>query len=188
MARCSRQEGSQIRRTLLTAVLGVAAALAMATTASADIGDIRNLSVDDPVTGTAELAEVSGEIRCTTTIEYGLIVAVAQPESEEDSSFLFDEEGEPLGPEQDIQGVGAFGPNAGNEANSPCTTNLKSYEVVVERNRDSGTFQDSDDCECGIDVIVAAGTSAENGDRGPGPFIGDFGLTAIQADFNRTDP
>jgi hypothetical protein len=38
-------------------------------------------------------------------------------------------------------------------------------------------------------IEVAAGTSAENGDRGPGPFIGDFEYDFdCGVDFERTDP
>jgi hypothetical protein len=179
-----------MRRILLSAVVGVASVLATATTASADVGDIRNLSVTDPLQGTAELAEVSGSIRCTTTIQYGLVVGVAQPTTEGAFDFI-PETGEPEVEEPEVQGVGAFGPNAGNEANSPCSTTLQDWEVVVERNRDSGTYRDTDDTGDGVDLIVFAGTSAENGDRGPGPFIGDLGVTEVEEDageFERTDP
>ena len=174
-----------MRRILFAASLAAACVLGTTGTASADIGDIRTfgISEDDPE-GTAETAEIEGVIRCTTTIEYGLIIKVSQsgPEAATDPA--------PNPPSDtndgDIEGVGAFGPNAGNEANSPCSTNLQSWQLVVERNRDSGTFQDR--TATGTGVFALAGTSAENGDRGPGPFIGDSEYDIANRGFQRTDP
>ena len=83
----------------------------------------------------------------------------------------------------DSEAVGAFGPNQGNEANSPCSTSIQDWEVVLQRNRDSATFDTG-----GMGVIVTAGTSAEGGSRGPGPFIGDFGFTYYDVTFTRSDP
>jgi hypothetical protein len=53
----------------------VAAVLALAGTASADIGDFDVFG--DPQ-GTATAAEITGQITCTTTIGYGLVLHVAQ--------------------------------------------------------------------------------------------------------------
>jgi hypothetical protein len=171
-----------MKRIMATAALSAVGVLALAGTASADIGDIDRLSLDQQLSGTAETVEVSGTIRCTTTIEYGLVAVVAQDPAEGDVFGSDPETGEPGG-DADVEGVGAFGPNQGNEANSPCTTNIQDYEVTVQRNRDSGTFQTGD-----MAAAVVAGTSAENGDRGPGPFIGDILSTADTIDFQRSDP
>jgi hypothetical protein len=173
-----------MRGITITAALAVAAVLGLAGTASADIGDIDYLDVEgfettgsEPVQGTAEVAQVEGRIRCTTSIPYGLIVKVTQPA---DEFFIFGEDND----DRDIEGVGAYGPNQGNEANSPCSTSLQPYEVAVQRNRDSGTYRDGFE----IGVTVVAGTSAENGDRGPGPFIGDMETTLAELPYERTDP
>jgi hypothetical protein len=56
----------------------VAAVLALAGTASADIGDIDDFDVFGDPQGTATAAEITGQITCTTTIEYGLVLHVAQ--------------------------------------------------------------------------------------------------------------
>ncbi len=178
-----------MKRIMATAALSAVGVLALAGTASADVGDIETLSIDDPITGTAETVEVSGSISCTTSIEYGLVVGVGaehqrvrdvhrrehvQVERRHRRAEL---------PEADAQGVGAFGPNQGNEDNSPCSSSTQDYEVTVQRNRDSATFQDGQ-----IYAYVVAGTSAENGTRGPGPFIGDLMWTDGGRGFNRTDP
>jgi hypothetical protein len=178
-----------MRRITITAALAAAAVLALAGTASADIGDIDFLDVErnsegdgneTAIQGTAETAEVEGRIRCTTTIDYGLIVKVSQPEGGEEEV-----EGDATGNDGEAEGVGAFGPNQGNEGNSPCSSSLQPYEVVIQRNRDSGTFDDNTQ---DTGVLVMAGTSAENGDRGPGPFVGDLEETDEDLDFERTDP
>jgi hypothetical protein len=175
---------------MTTAALSAVGVLALAGTASADVGDIETLSIDDPITGTAETVEVSGSISCTTSIEYGLVVGVAQNTngagvSPGANTFKSnDATGAPnLAAEPDAQGVGAFGPNQGNEDNSPCSSSTQDYEVTVQRNRDSETFQSGQ-----IYAYVLAGTSADNGTRGPGPFIGDLMWTDGGRGFNRTDP
>ncbi len=73
--------------------------------------------------GTAEVAQVSGTIVCTTTIEYGLVVKVAQDPAERPRPD--DESNRTL----TVEGVGAYGPNQGNEANSPCSTSEQDWEV-----------------------------------------------------------
>ncbi len=95
-------------------------------------------------------------------------------------TFQADEETGLPEDEASAEGVGAYGPNAGNEDNSPCSQSLQSYDVTVQQNRDSGDFIDGE-----IGVAVIAGSSAENGDRGPGPFIGDLLVVADDPDFER---
>ena len=177
-----------MRRILLAALLAVAGALGTAATASADIGDITEFGIaNSDINGTAETAEVEGVIRCTTTIEYGLVLKVSQngPDGATDPA--------PNPPsdtnDSDAEGVGAFGPNAnpGNNPNSPCNTNLKSWDLVVERDRDSDTFANTNG-NSSMGIFALAGTSAENGDRGPGPFIGDSEYDIASRDFQRTDP
>ncbi len=86
-------------------------------------------------------------------------------------------------PEGENEAVGAFGPGQGNGANSPCSTSIQDWEVVLQRNRDSGTFDTG-----AMGIILTAGTSAEGGSRGPGPFIGDFGFSYHNVTFTRSDP
>ncbi len=171
-----------MRRSLLAATLGATAAIITAAPAAADIGDIRDLSIDPQLGGTAEAVALSGQIRCTTQIDYGLIAKVVQP-----PDTLFDNVPTDNAP---IEGVGAYGPIQGNEANTPCSTSLQGYEVVVQRNRDSGSFSDTGahGGPQNMGALVGAGTSAESGGRGPGPIIGDFEGIARAVDFERVDP
>jgi hypothetical protein len=174
-----------MKRIMVTAALSAVGALALAGAASADIGDIDDIDVDGAATGTAGTAEISGTISCTTTIEYGLILKVTQlpPDVDEDQTRGFEN--------SDVEGVGAFGPASGNSPNSPCSTNIQSWELVVQRNRNSAGYSDSGAAAPpdNMGVVVIAGTSAEDGTRGPGPFIGDFEYETDEGvDFERTDP
>lgn len=55
--------------------------------------------------------------------------------------------------------------------------------MVVQQNRDSGDFQND---EANTTVTVIAASSAEDGDRGPGPFIGDMaGFSGSDFGFER---
>jgi hypothetical protein len=176
-----------VRRTLLVGTLAVVGVLALAGTASADIGDIDTFTIDDDPQGTATDAEVSGTISCTTSIEYGLVGKVSQEEFGTDPAQT---EGSPSNGSgattnnQDVEGVGAFGPNQGNEANSPCSTSVQGWEIVIQNNRDSGPYEDNE----WTGQLVFAGTSAVNGTRGPGPFIGDLEYGWRDAQYERTDP
>ena len=166
-----------MKRIMATAALSAVGVLALAGTASADIGDIDEFVSDGDPSGTATAAQISGSIVCTTTIEYGLVVKVAQ--NEPDGAFA-----QGGGNDSDTEGVGAFGPSQGNEANSPCSTSNQNWEVVVQNNRDSDPYQD----DTLMGIFSLAGTSAENGDRGPGPFIGDSAYRTDTARYERTDP
>ncbi len=169
-----------MKRLLLAAALGVVGLFAAAGTASADVGDITHLQTDSDLTGSASEVEVTGDIRCQATIDYGLVVKVTQNPPDTNSIDGDDD------PDSSSEGVGAFGPNQGNENNTPCSQSLQSFDVVVEQNRDSGDFFDWPGSSSGpLGVIVVAGTSAENGDRGPGPFIGDMEYSTTLADFER---
>ncbi len=167
-----------MRRITLAAMLAVGGLLATSSVASADIGDIDEFSLDQELTGTASTVDVSGQIRCTTEIDYGLIVGVAQDPPSPEVFFSDPESGEHLN--ASVEGVGAYGPNQGNEDNTPCSQSLQSWDVTVQQNRDSGDFEDGS-----MGVVASAGTSAENGDRGPGPFIGDLVHTADNVQFER---
>jgi hypothetical protein len=171
-----------MRRITITAALAAAAVLALAGTASADVGDIDRLSIDEEFTGTAETVEASGDIRCTSSIEYGLVAGVEQPNNSGFFFFYNADTGQPVGDAQN-EAVGAFGPNQGNQDNSPCSTNIQDWDLVLQRNRDSGTFDTG-----AMGVFLTAGTSAEGGSRGPGPFIGDLGFTFDDVNFTRSDP
>jgi hypothetical protein len=167
-----------MRRITITAALAAAAVLALAGTASADIGDIDDFDeADDSASGTATAAQISGTIRCTTNVAYGLVLHVAQNSESGATTEVADNDAE-------VEGVGAFGPNAGNEANSPCTTSLQDWEVVVQVNRDSDPYQNNRT----MGIFAVAGTSAENGDRSPGPFIGDAAHFGDGDNYERTDP
>ena len=166
-----------MRRITITAAIAAAGVLALAGTASADIGDIDDFDVFDAPQGTATAAEITGQITCTTGIEYGLVLHVAQNPDDAAYDDVADNDG-------DTEGVGAFGPNQGNEANSPCSTSSQEWQVVVQVNRDSDPYQDN----VSMGMSAFAGTSAENGDRGPGPFIGDLAQETNDGTYERTDP
>ncbi len=177
-----------MRRTLFVGTLAAVGVLALAGTASADIGDIDTFTINDDPEGTATAAEVSGTISCTTTIEYGLVGKVSQGEDGTDPA---QENGSPSDGsgasdnDEDVEGVGAFGPNSdpGNNPNSPCSTSNQSWEIVIQNNRDSGPYENGD-----MGQLVFAGTSANDGDRGPGPFIGDLEYGWNDGTYDRTDP
>lgn len=139
------------------------ATLAFAPTASADKNDIGFLDIDSPLTGTSESVTVEGVIGCETSIDFGLIVTAQQRDGIE--TFRPGVQIESA----TAEAVGAFGP-----AFPPLNTNrcpsfdLGPFDVVVEHGRDSGPFRDGL-----VDVQITAGTSAENGARGPGPIVGD---------------
>jgi hypothetical protein len=181
-----------MRRILLGTVLAVGGLLATSAVASADIGDIDNFEIDANrgtsgnvvAAGTADFAQVAGEITCTTTIEYGLVVKVAQ----NPPTAATDESGEGGNTDAEVEGVGAYGPNQGNEANSPCSSSTQDWEVIVQRNRDSGTYQQTTSASTFMGVFALAGTSAEDGGRGPGPFIGDSEYDTETGAFGRVDP
>jgi hypothetical protein len=169
-----------MRRITITAALAAAAVLALAGTASADVGDIDDFEVHgDESQGTATAAEISGDITCTTTIEYGIVLHVAQ----DDASDAWSQDADN---DADVEGVGAFGPNSdpGNNPNSPCSTSNQDWELVVQVNRDSDPYQNNRT----MGIFAVAGTSAENGDRGPGPFIGDAAHFGDGDNYERTDP
>ncbi len=187
-----------MRRTTLGALLALGGLLAATGTAGADIGDVRFLSIDDDLLGDASSVEVTGQIRCQAAIDYGLIAAVGQDYEENGTTvgvpapdtFLAGGAGGgvagdgPAGPDASAEGVGAFGPSfappAGISDDSPCSQSLSSYDIVVQQNRNSGDFIDGS-----LVVVLSAGTSAENGGRGPGPFIGDYLLAADTPNFER---
>jgi hypothetical protein len=171
---------SEMRRITITAALAAAAVLALAGTASADVGDIDDFEVHgDESQGTATAAEISGDITCTTTIEYGIVLHVAQDDASDAWSQDADNDAE-------VEGVGAFGPNSdpGNNPNSPCSTSNQDWELVVQVNRDSDPYQDG----TLMGVQALAGTSANDGERGPGPFVGDLAYEEEQGSYDRTDP
>ena len=130
-----------MRRISLIAALAAVGVLALAGTASADIGDIDTFTINDDPEGTATTAEVSGTISCTTTIEYGLVGKVAQDE-DDDPAVPDGGDGRATNNDEPVEGVGAFGPNQGNDPNSPCSTNIQSWEIVIQNNRDSGPYED----------------------------------------------
>ncbi len=90
----------------------------------------------------------------------------------------------------DAEGVGAFGPNfeppVGMSDDQPCSQATSSYDVLVQQNRDSADFQGTQDEPGEMGVVVIAGSSAENGDRGPGPFVGDMLGAEAEVEFIRT--
>jgi hypothetical protein len=59
---------------------------------------------------------------------------------------------------------------------------------VVEVNRDSDPYEDTDDNRENMGVQALAGTSAENQTRGPGPFVGDLAYEEENGAYERTDP
>jgi hypothetical protein len=167
-----------MKRIMTTAALSAVGVLALAGTASADIGDIDDFEVDpSSFQGTATAAEISGDITCTTSIEYGIVLHVAQNPFDAAWSQDADEDA-------DTEGVGAFGPNQGNEDNSPCSTSNQDWELVVQVNRDSDPYEDGTT----MGVQALAGTSANDGTRGPGPFVGDLAYEEEDGTYERTDP
>jgi hypothetical protein len=174
-----------MRRISLIAALSAVGLLALAGTASADIGDIDRFTIDENPQGTATDAEVSGTISCTTSIEYGLVGKITQDDNGTDPAFPDGGDGSgATSNNEPVEGVGAFGPNQGNEANSPCSTSNQSWEIVIQNNRDSGPYEDG----ASTGLLVFAGTSADNGNRGPGPFIGDLEYGFNDTTYERTDP
>ena len=171
-----------MKRIMTTAALSAVGVLALAGTASADVGDIDDFEVHgEESQGTATAAEISGDITCTTTIEYGIVLHVAQDPY--DAAWS-----ETASYDADVEGVGAFGPNQGNQANSPCSTSNQDWELVVEVNRDSDPYEDTGETSESMGVQALAGTSAEDGSRGPGPFVGDLAYEEEQGQYERTDP
>ena len=137
-----------MRRITLVAVLALGGLFATAGTAGADVGDVRFLSVNNQLFGSASEVDVTGQIRCAASIDYGLIAAVAQDPNEDPFDTFGANNGEygngPAGPNASAEGVGAFGPNfdppVGINDDSPCSQSLSSYDVLVQQNRDSGDF------------------------------------------------
>jgi hypothetical protein len=162
-----------MRRILQVVVLSLGATLVTGGVAAADIGDIQELSVDEPLSGTPDAVEVTGQIDCQAGIEYGLVIGVAQREQGNAPNGTFVQNQNPAeDEEQAAEGVGAWGPNfappVGVSDDNPCSQTTRSWDVVVQQNRGSDDFQDGR-----VEVLALAGTSAEFGTRGPGPFIGD---------------
>jgi hypothetical protein len=110
--------------------------------------------------------EVNGKIRCAAVLDYGLWVKVVQPAV-----------GSTPRADSPVEGVGAFGPTAPPlQDDQPCRTELTDFDVVVQRNRGSRAFSDSDAHQPprNMTVAVMVGTSSAGGMRGPGPVIGDL--------------
>lgn len=186
-----------MRKTLTLAALTAGGALAMSGTAAANTGDIEDVSTEGALTGSGQSVTVEGAITCSATLEYGLIVQVAQdadnagptgPSLIEDPDGDGDTEEPPVSAqnhEEDpravvntdeifpAEGVGAFGPNRDGATNAEvrCAQNERTFDVVVERNQGSQPFEAGS-----VGVFVLAGTTADEGQRGPGPFIGDMSL------------
>ena len=61
---------------------------------------------------------------------------------------------------------------------------MKALVVAGALVGESDPYQDGDT----IGIFAVAGTSAENGTRGPGPFIGDSAYFTNNDAYERTDP
>ena len=59
---------------------------------------------------------------------------------------------------------------------------------MVQVNRDSDPYEDTGETSESMGVQALAGTSAEDGSRGPGPFVGDLAYEEEVGSYERTDP
>lgn len=160
-----------MRRVSTVAALVAAGMLALAGTATANVGDIDSVEIDDELTGTAQQVTVSGQVQCVSGVEYGVVAKVTQPPETATLGELTDqpETGTGTQGDADAEGVGAYGPDASDITDdNPCDGSAKDYDVVVQVNEGSDDFSDGD---MGVELTV--GTSAQDGERGPGPIVGD---------------
>lgn len=203
-----------MRRIFLGAAVAALGSMMFASVALANVGDIDALNIQSTgeiVTGEPPAPQfpfsdrqgvlVDGTIFCsdgrntdgqpgdedTLAIDYGLWIKVKQNPNGENIDTA---EGSKTGSGTSsgnaaAEGVGAFGPDfdppAGISDDQPCTNEGTSYDAVVFRNLGSGFFQEDDAA-----IFVGAGTSAENGSRGPGPFVGDMEF-AVDNDYDLED-
>ncbi len=161
-----------MKRIIATAALSAVGVLALAGTASADIGDIQELSVDEPLSGSSDAVEVTARLTAgRDRVRPRRRGCAAWQGNAPDGTFV-QNQNPAEDEEQAAEGVGASGPNfappAGVSDDNPCSQTIRSWDVVVQQNRGSDDFQDGR-----VEVLALAGTSAEFGTRGPGPFIGD---------------
>ncbi len=148
-------------RKLLAGLATVGGLLVFTTSAVANVGDITDLTVGE-VSVAADGVVLQGEITCAASLEYGLIAKVTQPPGAAGPNS--DSNG-------DAEGVGAFGPNfAGVDDDQPCGTSAKAFDLAVQKNAESEDFDPNGD----TGYSLTGATTADNGNRGPGPFIGDL--------------
>ncbi len=148
-------------RKALVGVVALCALSVSAVPATANVGDITDLSVEE-VSVAATGVILQGEITCAASLAYGVTAKVAQPPAAAAPNSSSDGTAE---------GVGAFGPAfAGVDDDQPCGTSATPFDIAVQQNADSGAF----DPEADTGYSVQAGTTADNGNRGPGPIVGDL--------------
>lgn len=170
-----------MRRTLTLAALTGGAVLAMGGTAAANVGDVVSVTTEGALTGTPNSVTVQGSITCAESLRYGLVVQAVQTAENTGpgdtgtrgaSVRAATHEGTADGTlvnragNYPTESVAAFGPAILD--NGTCNQSERSFDVVVEQNVGSQQFQDGT-----VGVFVAGNTSANNGNRGPGPFVGD---------------